>query len=262
METNQPPSAGLPLPKTAIEKCLQEDFPPSSSQLTNGISEIYYILLVLEKDWIRILSLKAFFAQLPQHKGMVTVFAKAHEALCTNLPSLTFSEAEDTFTSQLDALIREPTLKEHLVYIALTNFAAIMGYGRQNRLFLEVLTRVQGLMECVQSKIPWDLLLRFLNKLYQRLVPRSFNAEWLKSDSFPHSKADCCLPEDFALRGLIWTRSYYPEQFVRDVLVNEKRSSYSQELPLREERCYWLGRQIASENKWIQYDNRTPDIDT
>ncbi|KMU83198.1 hypothetical protein CIHG_00980 [Coccidioides immitis H538.4] len=138
METNQPPSAGLPLPKTAIEKCLQEDFPPSSSQLTNGISEIYYILLVLEKDWIRILSLKAFFAQLPQHKGMVTVFAKAHEALCTNLPSLTFSEAEDTFTSQLDALIREPTLKEHLVYIALTNFAAIMGYGRQNRLFLEV----------------------------------------------------------------------------------------------------------------------------
>ncbi|EAS31096.3 uncharacterized protein CIMG_06575 [Coccidioides immitis RS] len=54
METNQPPSAGLPLPKTAIEKCLQEVFPPSSSQLTNGISEIYYILLVLEKDWIRI----------------------------------------------------------------------------------------------------------------------------------------------------------------------------------------------------------------
>lgn len=63
-------------------------------------------------------------------------------------------------------------------------------------------------------------------------------------------------PEDFALRGFLWTENYFPTDWFTHKRINEEekhheRSSMTDE---RKERILWLGCRIAKVGHWIKYD--------
>ncbi|OJD10101.1 hypothetical protein ACJ73_09938 [Blastomyces percursus] len=106
-------------------------------------------------------------------------------------------------------------------------------------------------MAYVQGEIPWEKLVVFLNMLDRQGV----NKYQLESDSAPIPDTGTAehLPEDFFMRGLVWTQLCYPADFFNGSSVNNEEQSL--ELPSiavhRTERCLWYGYHLALLHRWI-----------
>ncbi|KAK2813448.1 hypothetical protein FQN49_008308 [Arthroderma sp. PD_2] len=124
--------------------------------------------------------------------------------------------------------------------------------------FLFTLSLTPEAMHMFEPLIPFRELVTFLNTLNRQRVSESR----LASDDFP--LPECWdvtgtyhLPEDFDLRGLDWTRPYFPDNhFVADELAGDEERML--EVPIaalvRAERCLWLGCRLASMDRWFTYD--------
>ncbi len=112
--------------------------------------------------------------------------------------------------------------------------------------FLVCLADVPEVMRCIEQFVPWSLIVFFLNTIDRRgvkydcvegnkLLPR--NAETV-----------ACLPEDFAMRGQIWSQHYYPVNFFdeRPVDYEERTLERPGMITMRVERCLFLARRLAS----------------
>ncbi|GLI74851.1 hypothetical protein PoHVEF18_003099 [Penicillium ochrochloron] len=96
-------------------------------------------------------------------------------------------------------------------------------------------------MQKVDKFIPWANIVRFLNILIDSDI-------LIEDDVFPLDDGTICqLPEDFLLRGQLWTQLYFPEKFFDG--ISEKIDRPSTEQPSdaisRKRRCLWLGGRIA-----------------
>ena len=112
--------------------------------------------------------------------------------------------------------------------------------------FLWSLSFVPGALFYLESYVPWAKLVTFLNTLGRSGV---YDAQ-VESVEFPQSRSGVGrqLPEDFPIRGLIWSYFYYPQDFFTGQVVDEDERAL--ELPshalMRAERCLWLGVRLAS----------------
>jgi hypothetical protein len=61
------------------------------------------------------------------------------------------------------------------------------------------------------------------------------------------------LPEDYAMRGLIYAEEYFPLKWFSGEAVEEDEKYFEQAsmVDSRKERILWIGRQISSLNKWL-----------
>ncbi|KAH7418050.1 hypothetical protein BKA64DRAFT_187096 [Cadophora sp. MPI-SDFR-AT-0126] len=97
----------------------------------------------------------------------------------------------------------------------------------------------------VQIDFPWTSLVNFLDNLLKK-----YDTSWsaIDNETFPMSKrSDACpLPEDYALRGLLWAETYFPDSwFHDDVEDSSETASAPQMTAQREERILWLAVRIA-----------------
>lgn len=116
--------------------------------------------------------------------------------------------------------------------------------------FLFTLSLAPEAMLVFEPLVPFRDLVTFLNTLNRHRVSESKIA----SDEFPLPESrdvgvKYYLPEDFDLRGLAWTRLYFPDgHFVNTELPEDEERML--ELPhtafVRAERCLWLGCRLAS----------------
>ena len=112
--------------------------------------------------------------------------------------------------------------------------------------FLWSLAAVEKAMKYVVKDVPWSKICSFLNTLAKPriLTPR------IQGDIFPKSEegADRPLPEDFIIRGQLYSQSYFPETWFKDAAIDDEERVL--ELPsmaeLRAERILWLGFRLAS----------------
>ena len=114
--------------------------------------------------------------------------------------------------------------------------------------FLWSLSFVPGALLYLESYVPWAKLVTFLNTLGRSGVDDA----QVESAEFPQSHGvGRQLPEDFPIRGLIWSYFYYPQDFFTGQVVDEDERAL--ELPshslMRAERCLWLGVRLASVSK-------------
>ncbi|KAI1632570.1 hypothetical protein F4809DRAFT_656204 [Biscogniauxia mediterranea] len=121
--------------------------------------------------------------------------------------------------------------------------------------FVYHLTRFPSAMVHVEKTFPWKLLSLLLNSLL--LSYR--NHERILGNAFPREKKDLPprpLPEDFAMKGLIWVEHYFPEDWFANSKVDDDEKYF--EVPSmtdeRKERILWLGCRIAEAGKWLAYD--------
>lgn len=153
------------------------------------------------------------------------------------------------FTSSLDTISYGSLLTCHTMSYILKQIGDknVLPSVHVSLSFLWSLAQVPEAMRYVEADVPWCDLVTFLNTLNRQGVsePR------LDNDNFPISDGSglpCHLPEDFTMRGQIWSQLYYPKGFFDEpILDNEERLL---ELPSiavpRTTRCLWLGCRIAS----------------
>ena len=112
--------------------------------------------------------------------------------------------------------------------------------------FIRNLIGVEKAMKHVEAEIPWLEIVMFLNALD---VPHAVLAK-VSKDSFPKPDEGVGrpLPEDFVMRGQLWSNDYFPNTWFLDAKVDDEERTL--ELPSfaapRVERMMWLGHQIVS----------------
>ena len=112
--------------------------------------------------------------------------------------------------------------------------------------FLWSLVDVEKAMKLIEMDVPWSKLASFLTTLakHQVMTPRIIN------EAFPKPEADAGrpLPEDFVMRGQLWSNNYFPNTWFEDAKVDDEERSL--ELPSfaapRIERILWLGLRVAT----------------
>lgn len=179
----------------------------------------------------------------------------------TSPSSFSLPHPDATFTSSPEILFYSScfafnTLSSTLKHIGDKN---VLPHVHVSLAFLWSLALVPESMKLVQSEVPWQALVAFLNTLNWQGVHESK----LRSEDFPlsESSSGTCrhLPEDFLLRGQIWTQLYYPDGFFSSSSLEDEEER-ALELPSinlpRTERCLWLGHRLASCGRWIGIDDR------
>ncbi|KAJ5104872.1 DNA/RNA-binding domain E.t1.c1-type [Penicillium alfredii] len=110
-------------------------------------------------------------------------------------------------------------------------------------------------MQRFEAMIPWTEIVAFLSTL---LRPDTMIAK-IENESFPLLDDGSAqqLPEDFLIRGQLWSQLYYPENFFKGAPIEDDRPSIEEPSAVipRRHRCLWLGVRIATLNRWMSYDS-------
>jgi len=122
------------------------------------------------------------------------------------------------------------------------------------------LAYVPGALEYMECHVPWERLAVFLNTLGRSGVVDSH----VEGSDFPLSLSGTGrqLPEDFVMRGLVWSPNYLPADFFEGQVVDEDERTL--ELPShaapRTERCLYIGVQLAACDRWLIYNSTTKEF--
>ena len=107
-------------------------------------------------------------------------------------------------------------------------------------------TYVPGALIYLEHYVPWAALVLSLNTLSRYGV----SDHGIEAKEFPQQQSGTGrqLPEDFLMRGLVWSLYYFPSDFFDGQVVDEDERTL--EMPShaapRAERCLWLGHKLAS----------------
>ncbi|CAD6581792.1 MAG: hypothetical protein ASARMPREDX12_000668 [Alectoria sarmentosa] len=121
--------------------------------------------------------------------------------------------------------------------------------------FLRTLVSVEQAMKCIEAYVPWNEICSFLNSLS---TPSRASDPAFRSKDFPESEEglDRPLPEDFVMRGQLYSQWIFPEAWFAGAMIDDDERSL--DLPSmakpRADRIFWHGHIIASAKKWIYYD--------
>jgi hypothetical protein len=111
-----------------------------------------------------------------------------------------------------------------------------------------------GSMSILQADFPWELLSVMLNTLLGSCATLSR----IESDKFPLPEKDEVrpFPEDFAMRGLLWTENYFPDGWFANDKIDEEEKYHelASMTSQRKERILWLACRIASRGSWIKFN--------
>ena len=111
--------------------------------------------------------------------------------------------------------------------------------------FMYRMSRHAGAMSILRAGFPWELLATMLNTL----LVSSETTGPIESDTFPSPEKDDVrpLPEDFALRGLLWAEDYFPSEWFTNEKIDEEEKYHERAsmTAQRKERILWLAVRIA-----------------
>ncbi|KKK22502.1 hypothetical protein ARAM_000595 [Aspergillus rambellii] len=118
--------------------------------------------------------------------------------------------------------------------------------------FLWCLSRTSNSIKHVELVVPWKQVAAFLNTLIREFTDFTL----IEGSEFPISDEEKWLPEDFLVRGQIWSQNLYPSGFFNDApTADDGRNTEPPSRDLsRMHRCLWLGVRLAMFNRWITYD--------
>ncbi|KAI8624902.1 hypothetical protein F5Y19DRAFT_467453 [Xylariaceae sp. FL1651] len=131
----------------------------------------------------------------------------------------------------------------------------VLPYVHVTIVFMYYLSRFPGAMVHLEKTFPWKLVSMMLNSLL--LSYRDYDR--LRSDEFPRESNDPPrpLPEDFALKGLLFVDQYYPADWFSNEKIDDDEKFF--EMPsmtdVRKERILWLAYRIARARKGLLYDD-------
>ncbi|RYP07208.1 hypothetical protein DL764_002654 [Monosporascus ibericus] len=131
----------------------------------------------------------------------------------------------------------------------------ILPFVHVTMVFIFHLTHFPNAISLVEGDIPWELVSVLLNSLLQSY--RSYDR--IRSDQFPRQEkvpAPRPLPEDFAMKGLLWVEDYFPNDWFSNEKIDDDEKYFEMKSMTeeRKERILWLGCRVAKQGKWLIYD--------
>ncbi|KAI8951791.1 hypothetical protein F4801DRAFT_263135 [Xylaria longipes] len=143
----------------------------------------------------------------------------------------------------------------HEVVFRRRDDANVLPYVHVVMVFMFYLTRVPNALQQLEHRFPWKLLSLTLNKLLDGC--EDYNR--IRSDDFPRESNDPPrpVPEDFALKGLLFVDQYYPSDWFSNDKIDddEKYFEMASMTDIRKERILWLGYRIARSGRGLTYDH-------
>jgi hypothetical protein len=131
----------------------------------------------------------------------------------------------------------------------------ILPYLHVTLVFMHFLSFMSGDdVDFVFREFPWKLLSVTLNTLLESVEEHSA----IEAEAFPTFENTRPLPEDYAMRGLLWSDRYYPDKyFIEDKTDDDEKAMEFPSMELtRKERVLYLGCRIAAQGgKWLRYEN-------
>lgn len=131
----------------------------------------------------------------------------------------------------------------------------ILPFLHTQMVFIHHLSKFPAAMKFIEQKYPWKLIATMLNYLKQscKFEPRMDSAVFPGAENQDHYRP---LPEDYAMRGLIYTEEYFPLNWFSGEVVEEDEKYFEQAsmVDARKERILWIGRQISSVGQWLLWD--------
>lgn len=123
-------------------------------------------------------------------------------------------------------------------------------------IFLLHVSRFPTAMRLLESEISWASLVQMLNSLLRFY---HFYAR-IEGDKLPIPEKNDFrpTPEEFALRGLDWAKTYFSEDWFENKNIedeNQYKEDASMNTDYRPERILWLGCQLANAGKWFGYND-------
>lgn len=169
-----------------------------------------------------------------------------------------------------DSGLMEEIPKELIDAIALANRThnvVLRRFGDTNILpyfhtilaFMYFLTSLPDAISLVGQEYPWKLTSLMLNTFLDSYTTYAR----IEGEDFPQPEKGANhrpVPEDYAMRGLLWTESYLPDSwFTYDLQDDDEKymelASFYEE---RKERILYLGCRIAAQGgRWLRYDSET-----
>ena len=155
----------------------------------------------------------------------------------------TFQNAQRLSNSTFDVVLKRIGDPNVLPYIHVT------------LVFIHHMSRYPGVMSILETELPWYSLAVMLNTLLASYATPGR----IEDDKFPlPEKGDVRpFPEDFALRGLLWSEEYFPPEWFSNEKVDEEEKDHEKAsmTEQRKERILWLSCRIANSGRWIDYDS-------
>ncbi|ELQ32381.1 hypothetical protein M0657_011990 [Pyricularia oryzae] len=208
--------------------------------------------------------------------------AESQEALETQKPSNTDDENAPVATAseaKNDVVDLSKRFKEVLQFVESTDTIVLSRLGDLNILsylnvrlmFLHQMAILKGpggaevkppAMSHLEASFPWNLLSLCLNSFAAGFeTPKK-----CETSEFPRTAERRPLPEDWAMRGLVWAEMAFPADHfsVNENMEEDERKFETPSMKdQRRERCLWLAYQIAQigmsedgvkEGRWVTYD--------
>ncbi|KAL4887814.1 hypothetical protein BDV59DRAFT_189850 [Aspergillus ambiguus] len=124
--------------------------------------------------------------------------------------------------------------------------------------FLWCLSRTAAGMKYAEAVVPWRKLVSCLNGMFRPEV----NMDYVEQDGYPRGHDCKWAPEDFLIRGQVWSQSCYPPHYFDGGPTDDEGRNI--EWPslwlVRTHKCLWLAVQLAKFNRWITYDSATHEF--
>ncbi|KFA69688.1 hypothetical protein S40285_05918 [Stachybotrys chlorohalonatus IBT 40285] len=157
-------------------------------------------------------------------------------------PSITFRQALSFFKQTYEIVIRRWGDTNTLPYIHTT------------LVFIYYMAALPTAMTHLEDHFPWKLTEVMLNLLIK-------SSKFRPTDGldFPRQLEDESprpLPEDFAMRGLLYTEDYFPNDWFSNDKIEEDERYFelASMIEERQERIIWLGRMIEKLGPWLTWN--------
>ncbi|KAH8749334.1 hypothetical protein F5883DRAFT_435891 [Diaporthe sp. PMI_573] len=157
-------------------------------------------------------------------------------------PSEVFTEASE-FAEKCDAIISRRYGDPN-----------VLPYLNVRLSFMKFIAGNEAAMGYIEDVFPWALIVLMLNSLSISFQ----NHVRIESEEFARP-SDRPLPEDWSLRGLLWTDRLFPHDWFSSHNVDDDERSFelASMTEQRKERVLWLGYNLALLGKWLTYDKQT-----
>lgn len=167
------------------------------------------------------------------------------------------SGIDEAASKELDDALRLANRTHDVVFRRFGDYN-ILTYVHVVLVFMHRATHYPEAMQYLAPSFPWKLVSLTLNTL----IGASQDFSRFEREDFPRvekEEAPRPLPEDYAMRGLLWAEDHFPKDwFTNDKIEDDEKglevASMGEE---RKIRVLHLGVQIARQNKWLRYNKET-----
>lgn len=208
-------------------------------------------------------TLRLAFEEMLSQRGAVNADQDTDNADKASLPQPLPSSVEPLTSREREASMQMIRSASDIAFATFT--IALLRIGDRNVyplvhvyfVFVYSLIEVEKAMIPIEARIPWAQIAKFLNSLFtsETKTTKVMNGGFPKPGE-GHGRP---LPEDFLMRGQLWTKSFFPDMWFVDAAVDDEERIL--ELPSmaapRVERLLWLGHRMAACKRWIFYDEYT-----